>query len=63
MKFPIYSLALAALLALPAYGAEKTGENQAEWPQNWQVSDQLAIGRESTPTLSPATVAATPPRP
>jgi L,D-transpeptidase YcbB len=52
------AVAAAALLA-PAYAAPRGGDSQAEWPQNWQVSDQLSVGRESTPTLSPATVAAT----
>ncbi|HXT07895.1 MAG TPA: L,D-transpeptidase family protein [Roseiarcus sp.] len=49
----------AAALAVPAFAAQRAIDNQAEWPQNWQTSDELAIGRETTPTLSPATVAAT----
>jgi murein L,D-transpeptidase YcbB/YkuD len=49
----------AAALASPAFAGPRGADNQAEWPQNWQVSDQLAVGRETTPTLSPATVAAT----
>jgi murein L,D-transpeptidase YcbB/YkuD len=45
--------------ALTQAGAAKRGDDQAEWAQSWQDADQLSIGRESTPTLSPATVAAT----
>ncbi len=50
--------ALAAFLASPV-SAAKRSLDQAEWPQGWQVSDELAVGRETTPTLSAATVAAT----
>jgi murein L,D-transpeptidase YcbB/YkuD len=49
----------AAALFSPAFAGQRTVDDQAEWPQNWQVSDDLSIGRETTPTLSPATVAAT----
>lgn len=43
----------------PVFAGRAINGPQAEWPQNWQVSDQLIVGRETTPTLSPATVAAT----
>ncbi len=49
----------ATVLAAPAYAGSRVANDQAEWPQNWQVSDDLSIGRETTPTLSAATVAAT----
>jgi L,D-transpeptidase YcbB len=49
----------AAALASSAFAGPRGGDNQAEWPQNWQVSSDLSVGRETTPTLSPATVAAT----
>jgi len=49
----------AAALVCPAFAGQRPADDQAEWPQNWQVSDDLTIGRETTPTLSPATVAAT----
>ena len=50
---------LAFAFASPAFAAHRGDDDQAEWPQGWEVSDQLSVGRESTPTLSPATVAAT----
>ncbi len=50
---------VAAALISPALAAGPADDGQAEWPQNWQVSDELSIGRETTPTLSLATVAAT----
>jgi murein L,D-transpeptidase YcbB/YkuD len=52
------ALAVATFCA-PAYAGKRVLDDQAEWPQNWAVSDQLTVGRETTPTLSPATVAAT----
>src|SRR5437763_13458180 len=51
--------AIAALGLAPAFAGKRNAEDQAEWPQQWQVSDELAVGRETTPTLSAATVAAT----
>ena len=45
----------AALLAR----AQESGAGQAEWPQSYEVSPQMALGRESTPILSSATLAAT----
>ena len=50
--------AVAWLALSPAYAAPHH-DNQAEWPQDWQPSETQAISRETTPTLSPATVAAT----
>ena len=49
--------ALGALALTPALAAHKDG--QAEWPQGWEQAENLTVGRETTPTLSPATVAAT----
>ncbi|MBV9289481.1 MAG: L,D-transpeptidase family protein [Hyphomicrobiales bacterium] len=45
----------AALVAT----AQERDVGQAEWPQSYEVSPQMALGRESTPILSPATLAAT----
>ena len=45
----------AASLAM----AQERGGDQAEWPQSYEASPQMAVGRESTPILSAATVAAT----
>jgi L,D-transpeptidase YcbB len=39
--------------------AASDGDDQAEWPQSYEVSPQMAVGRETTPVLSPATVSAT----
>lgn len=50
---------LATAFAAPAFAGKRVIDDQAEWPQNWQVSDQLTVGRSTTPTLSAATVAAT----
>lgn len=56
----VLAAAAAAVLALsPAFAAPRHGVDQAEWPQGWEVSENLSISRETTPTLSPATVAAT----
>ena len=46
-----------ALGALPSRADEQ--DNQAEWPQSYEASPEMAVGRESTPILSPATVDAT----
>ena len=59
LAMSVASIALLALAASPAFAAKRKTDDQAEWPQGWEVSEQLAVGRESTPTLSPATVAAT----
>ena len=56
----LLAVSAAALLAwTPAFAAPRHGDDQAEWPQGWEVSENLSISRETTPTLSPATVAAT----
>jgi murein L,D-transpeptidase YcbB/YkuD len=39
--------------------AEEQYANQAEWPQSYETSPHMAVGRESTPILSSATVDAT----
>jgi L,D-transpeptidase YcbB len=36
-----------------------SGEPQAEWRQSYETSDRLAVHRETTPVLSPETLAAT----
>jgi len=51
--------ALTIMTFSPAFAGKGAANDQAEWPQGWEVSDQLSVGRETTPTLSPATVAAT----
>src|SRR5208337_1909439 len=52
------ALAFAGFLPVAAV-AGGDGDNQAEWPQSYEASPQMAVGRESTPILSPATVDAT----
>jgi murein L,D-transpeptidase YcbB/YkuD len=53
----------AALVAFALVGgsilAKAQDGEQAEWPQSYEASPQMAVGRETTPILSPATVAAT----
>jgi len=39
--------------------AQQADDDQAEWRQSYETSDRVTIGRESTPTLAPATVDAT----
>ena len=51
------ALAGAALTA-PGVRAQE-GDEQAEWPQGYQSSERISVGRETTPVLSPDTVAAT----
>src|SRR5260370_7043026 len=41
-----------------ATAQEREGD-QAEWPQSYEASPQMAVGRETTPLLPPATLAAT----
>ena len=55
----IVGAALAGLALAPAFAAKRHNDGQAEWAQPWEMSDNLSVGRETTPTLSPATVAAT----
>jgi murein L,D-transpeptidase YcbB/YkuD len=59
-------LSAAAIGALTvSYGsaqaqqADGLNEPQAEWRQSYESSERLAVGRETTPILSPATLAAT----
>ena len=39
--------------------AQEQESDQAEWPQSYEASPHMAVGRETTPILSPATVEAT----
>ena len=52
--------AMAAAFGAPALAqqADTAGE-QAEWRQSYESSGRITMGRESTPILSPATLAAT----
>src|SRR5271155_4726327 len=47
-----------ALGSIPSK-AQEQDSNQAEWPQSYEASPEMAVGREATPILSPATVDAT----
>ena len=47
----------AALVATPAAFAAELA--QAEWPQKYEEAQGMTVARETTPTLSPATAAAT----
>ena len=51
------ALALAALTPVAALAGDDG--DQAEWPQSYEASPQMEVGREATPILSPATVDAT----
>src|SRR5271166_5099529 len=53
--------AAAAFAVSFSFGASAAEDQdaQAEWPQSYEASPQMAVGRESTPILSPETVAAT----
>ena len=48
-----------ALVGLPSAALAGDDASQAEWPQSYETSPQMAVGRESTPILSPATIDAT----
>jgi L,D-transpeptidase YcbB len=52
-------LALLPVSSARAQQADDLREPQAEWRQSYDVSERLAVSRESTPVLSPATLAAT----
>jgi len=52
-------LAVLAFCAAPIAASAEGADDQAEWPQSYETSPQLAIKRESTPILSSATVDAT----
>jgi len=43
---------------VPAFAGDRDGD-QAEWPQSYETSPQMAVARETTPILSPATIEAT----
>jgi L,D-transpeptidase YcbB len=47
-----------ALGSIPSM-AQDQGGNQAEWPQSYEASPRMSVGREATPILSSATVDAT----
>jgi L,D-transpeptidase YcbB len=47
-----------ALGSIPSK-AQEQDVSQAEWPQSYEASPEMAVGREGTPILSPATVDAT----
>ncbi len=47
-----------ALGSIPSK-AQQQNSDQAEWPQSYEASPEMAVGREATPILSPATVDAT----
>ena len=55
--------ALAVAVAVPAFAQEAAadggGTGQAEWAQRYDADARLQVKRETTPTLSAATVAAT----
>jgi murein L,D-transpeptidase YcbB/YkuD len=58
--FGATALAAFALVGGPFLAkAEDQGSDQAEWPQSYEASPHMAVGREVTPILSPATVEAT----
>ena len=53
------SVAFAVALGSAPSKADDQGSGQAEWPQSYETSPHMAVGREATPILSPATVDAT----
>jgi L,D-transpeptidase YcbB len=52
--FSVFAFASASFVATAA-----DDDMQAEWPQSYETSPGLAVHRESTPILSPDTIAAT----
>jgi murein L,D-transpeptidase YcbB/YkuD len=52
-------VAFAVALGPVASRAEDPDSGQAEWPQSYETSPGMAVGRETTPILSQATVDAT----
>jgi murein L,D-transpeptidase YcbB/YkuD len=54
----ICALAGAGLTSFSAR-AQDAADDQAEWRQSYETSARISVGRETTPVLSPATVAAT----
>jgi murein L,D-transpeptidase YcbB/YkuD len=55
MACVVLSLAGGSLIAR----AQEQDDDQAEWPQSYEASPHMAVGREATPILSQATVDAT----
>ena len=53
------SVAFAVALGPVPSRAGDQDSNQAEWPQSYETSPGMAVRRETTPILSPATVDAT----
>src|SRR5271154_7620089 len=53
------SIAFAVALGSTPSKADDRDSGQAEWPQSYEASPHMAVGREATPILSPATVDAT----
>ena len=53
------ALAGASLLSFGAHAQDVATDDQAEWRQSYETSDRISVQRESTPTLSAATVTAT----
>ena len=53
------SVAFAVALGSVPSRADDQDSGQAEWPQSYEASPHMAVGREATPILSPATVEAT----
>ncbi len=59
-RFGATALVAFALVGGSFFAKAQEGErDQAEWPQSYEASPQMAVGRETTPILSPSTVAAT----
>ena len=52
------SLPLLAI-AGTAFAQQKGDNSQADWPQSYETAGRIALSRETTPILSPATVSAT----
>src|SRR5271169_2057811 len=52
-------VAFAVALGSSPSKADDQDSAQAEWPQSYEASPQMAVGREATPILSPATADAT----
>ena len=52
-------VAFAVTLGSTAPRAQEQDVSQAEWPQSYEASPHMAVAREATPILSPATVDAT----
>ena len=48
-----------ALGSIPSKAQQQQDVSQAEWPQSYETSPEMAVGREATPILSQATVDAT----